>query len=46
MVLFVIKRVTDERLLVEENDNGPTAVTPSSQVMNVVAEATGIGYAR
>jgi len=40
---FVIKRVNDERLLVEDNDNGATAVTPSSEVINAVAEATGIG---
>jgi hypothetical protein len=40
---FVIKRVNDERLPVEDNDNGATAVTPSSEVINAVAEATGIG---
>ena len=39
---FVSKRVTDESLLVEDNDNGPIAVTPSAQVLNAVAEATGI----
>jgi hypothetical protein len=46
IVAFVIRRVNGESLLVVSSDNGPTAVTPSSQVMNVVAEATGIGYAR
>jgi len=45
IVAFVINRVTDESLPVGDNDNGVTAVTPSSQVMNAVAEATGIGSA-
>jgi len=45
IVAFVINRVTDESLPVGDNDNGVTAVTPSSQVMNAVAEATGIGAA-
>jgi hypothetical protein len=43
IVPFVIKRGNDESLLVMSNDNGPTAVTSSSQVMNAVAVATGIG---
>ena len=43
IVEFVIKRVNDESRLVVSNDNGPTAVTPSSQINNAVAEATGIG---
>src|SRR5215207_8373688 len=34
IVPFVIKRVNEESLPVEDNDNGATAVTPSSQVMN------------
>jgi len=46
IVAFVIRRVNDESLPVEDNDNDATTVTPSSQVMNVVAEATGIAYAR
>jgi hypothetical protein len=37
--------VYDESLVVEDNDNGTTSVTPSSEVMNAVAEATGIGSA-
>ena len=38
---FVIKRVNDESLPVGDNDNGATARTPSTQLMNAVAEATG-----
>jgi hypothetical protein len=45
IVAFVIKRVNDESLHVGCNDNSPTAVTPSREVMNAVAEATGIGAA-
>jgi hypothetical protein len=42
IVAFVIKRVNDDSLPVGDNDNGATGVTPSSQVMNAVAEATGV----
>jgi hypothetical protein len=45
IVTFVINRVTDESLPVEDIDNGATAVMPSREVMNAVAEATGIGLA-
>jgi hypothetical protein len=41
IVTFVINRVTDESLPVEDIDNGATAVMPSREVMNAVAEATG-----
>jgi hypothetical protein len=41
-VPFSVKQVGDEHLLVEGNDIGVTEVTPSSEVMNAVAEATGV----
>ena len=43
---LVVNRVEDEGLLVENIDNGATSVMPSSEIMNALAEATGIGYAR
>jgi hypothetical protein len=46
IVPFVSKRVNDKSLHVVCNEDEPTAVPPLSEVMNAVAEATGIASAR